>query len=237
VTKDEIIQQVGRRLTSISPALEPIVGEVFDFVLVDLAQRGVISALYTEATFALGAEGVYQYNTRTITGLAAPHYPYLVQSVLVPAWGYPNGVLVRVDKPTFDAARLSSSVYGRPRIWRIYPNETQLETWPPVDRANAAASARVLYLAPPTLISGPTEITEVRFEDLNTLVNGCLYWAARYFPADQVEGVQDQAHAQALYESGAARMQARAEQRRLSPRKFAAMLAKASQLVSNQSAV
>jgi hypothetical protein len=235
VTKDAIIQQVGRRLTSISSTLNTIVGEVFDFVLADLAQRGAISALAKEATFALGAAGVYQYNTRTITGLASPHYPYRVQSLLVPAWGYPDGLLVQADKPAFDAARLGSSTWGRPRIWRIYPDDTQLETWPPVDQANAAASARVFYLAPPTIISGTTEITEVRFEDLNTLVNGCLYWAARYLPADQAEGIiQDQAQAQALYESGAARMQARAEQRRMSPRKFTAMLARAAQLTPNQ---
>jgi hypothetical protein len=235
VTKDDIIQQVGRRLTSISSTLNTIVGEVFDFVLADLASRGAISALSKEATFTLGAAGVYQYNTRTITGLAAPHYPYRVQALLVPAWGYPDGVLVQVDKQTFDAAQLGNTTYGRPRMWRIYPNETQLEMWPPVDAANAAASARVFYLAPPTSISGATEITEVRFEDLNTLVNGCLYWAARYLPADQAEGIiQDQAQVQALYESGAARMQARAEQRLMSPRKVAAMLAKAAQLAPNQ---
>jgi hypothetical protein len=218
MTKNELVQRVARRLLMKgdtdfeTTVLEPIV----DDVIRELAQRDAIGALRKSTTFNL-VQSQQNYDTRTITGLSAPDYPAEIRRLIVYAWGWTEGRLVRRSDPEFERAMLEdgSTYEARPRIWRTYPNEQQLQVYPLPDADNDAAVVTIEYIAPPTVLGTATEISEIRDEDLPTIMAGVY----RYGVAFQDETITDQRRADLLFEQGIQRMKARRERARFAGRR------------------
>ena len=79
----------------------------------------------------------------------------------------------------FEMLRLNTPLaQGRPQYWRWYPNEEQIEVFPTPEADATGDEIEFLYTAPPDIDVGlDTDIEEVRFVDLPTVVAGLRYYA------------------------------------------------------------
>lgn len=173
MTRDEIIAEAARRLGDQSTAFLAEVSAAFDFVLQDLAAQECISALRRVSTADVTGLDQRNYPTRDLTGLTTPDYPVRIFSLTVWGWGIASQ-LELVNDGLYEMQRQldGETRRGRPRIWRVYPNESNVQVHPPADADNSGETIECLYLAPPTVITGGTQIDEVRREHLETVVHG-----------------------------------------------------------------
>lgn len=224
MTREELILLAATRLGDESTDFLEDLDPLFDDVLRDLAASDALLLLRKTAQFTPVADQ-RTYDTRTITGLSSPDYPKRILSLVVANWS-PWAVIDQADNnEQFERLRYSTdpTLSSRWRIWRLYPNETTLEVWPPADAAAVddagANGAEILYEAPPTSLGDTDEIEEVRQEDLETLKWGIIARAAHF--RDETLALADLALQH--YERGKARIWARTHNGRpgrIEPRPF-----------------
>ena len=205
MTRDQIVAEAARRLGDTSTEFKAEVDSAFDFVLSDLAHDELIGDLRQKQTATINASQ-RDYDTQTISGVAAPYYPTRIFSIRVWAWGA-EGFISRAPHWRFELERVADgdATTGRPRFWSVWPNDKNMQLHPPADATNAGASMEVEFMAPPSIITGPTEITDLRFEDLETVVNGLIARHAGF----KDESLPDVQAAFALYIDGKNRMYSR----------------------------
>lgn len=174
-TRTEIVTEAARRLGDQSSDFVAEVNSAFDYVLADLALEGCIQDLRKVASSAVTVTSQINYDTRTLCGLSSPHYPSQVYSLRVRAWGA-AGILRRASDQEYEWLRHcdGENATGRPYVWRVYPNIRQVQLWPPASSENADATLEVEYLAPPSILAGGDDISELRFEDLETIIYGLM---------------------------------------------------------------
>lgn len=226
MTRDQLIAEALQRLGDTSAAFATNMATTFDLVLGEMASRGAISLLNTQATF-LVTDNTRDFATQTITGLSAPNYPYEVRSIRVPAWGFPRGILEHVTEEVLEAQRLrDGDTQGQPRVWAFVPDEVTIRIHPKAGSPYSGATAEINFLKPPAVISGSTEISEVRNEDLPTFVKGMVVYGMTFMDEAQAEElVIDRQRALQDWNQGLAVMAARARKRMLTNRQVAALSA------------
>jgi hypothetical protein len=206
VTKNDVLNECGRRLGDTSPGFLAILSSTFTFVVLELAQLGCISALRKTASFLFSVgtanQGILTFNTGTIAGLAAPLYPSAIHRLFVPAWGIPANQLQRKADDEFEALWLeySTTYSGRPSIWRVYPNEQQLQVWPAADTGSASASCLMEYTGPPADLADSADIVEIQTVDIPTLLAGLYRHGVKF----QDETIRDLAAAEQMWAVGIA---------------------------------
>jgi len=186
MTKTELITEVGQRLGDTGANNLTILGNIFDQVMREIAARGGLKQLRKVHSSAWMTASTMNYNTQSvITAVASPDYILDIISIRVPAWG-DQGFLDRMRDSLFEKYRhvytdsTGTLINGQPFGWRLYPNETQLQIIPAPDATAATATAEILYLAPPTALSGGSNITELRQEHIPWLLAGCVKYGASF---------------------------------------------------------
>lgn len=214
MTKTALLTEIGQRLGDTTSGFLTILGNIFDQVLRELAARGAIRSVRQTATFTF-TENTQNYSTRTLSGLSSPNYPLDIVQIVVPAW-QSQGYLRRVNDEQFERWRLAyidesgSPIAGQPQVWRLYPNETQLQVQPVPDGDSTSDSVELEFIAPPTALSGSDAITQVRQEHIPYLVAGCVKYGAPF----QDETRMDMRTALLEFEQGIRIMKAEAERKR-----------------------
>jgi hypothetical protein len=209
--KQAVLNECARRLGDMSAGFLAILSTTFDFVVLELAQHGVLSTLTKESAFLFSAgtpsNGILNFSTRTITGLAAPLFPSQINKLIVPAWGAPWGKLTKASDDDFETQWLAygTAYTDRPHLWRVYPNPTQLQVWPVAQADFASASCLVEHLAPPATLNDGDEIVEVLIEDIPTLLAGLYRHGLKF----QDETIRDMANAEAMWVAGLTAMRQR----------------------------
>lgn len=170
MTRTEIVAEVARRLGDESTGFKTLIDSYFQFALYELAQRGCISQLRKVLESAIWTASTMSYNTATILGLSTP--PAAITKILVPAWGFESGYIHHKSDDEFDLYRLQwgYNLEGRPDIWRLYPNETQIQFYPLPDGDSAGETVSIEYWDHPTVIASGTQLTEIQIEDVPTLI-------------------------------------------------------------------
>jgi len=206
MTRDEIVTEAARRLGDTSTSFLAEIDKAFDFVLQDLAANECISALRKVNATQLVVLDQLDYDTLLLTGSTTPDYPIELISLRVWAWS-PFSLLIKTNDRLFEANRSldGEAIRGRPRMWRTYPNEATVQLWPRADGDNAGETLEALYVAPPTAISGATQLTEIRREHIEVIVNGLQSRNALFLD----ETITDPSIAWQLYLAGRDRMFAR----------------------------
>lgn len=224
MTRDQLLTEVLERLGDASSTMASKIGDIFDLVLADMASRGILSALRQLSTGFNVVLGQEVYTTQAITGLSNPDYPYDILGLFIPSYGYPAAIIEKVAMDRYQSRKALNSANGQPEMWTLFPNETAIAIWPPASATYAGTgTAYLYYVKPPTAISGSTEISEVRREDLHVLVSGVYKFASGFFDNETIEQLSaDQAKYSAHYEQGIAVMTARARGRLFSPRQLLA---------------
>lgn len=209
--KSDVLQECGSRLGDTSAGFLGILSKTFDFVVMELAQLDCIQALRKTGTFVFSSgtasSGIANFSTRTIAGLASPLYPSAIHRLFVPAWASPLGLLQRQADDLFESYWLANGITytGRPRIWRVYPNEQQLQVWPVADTDNTAATCLFEYSAPPTTLADGADVVEIQFVDIPTVLAGLYRHGVKF----QDETIRDMQAAESMWGQGVAIMKAR----------------------------
>jgi hypothetical protein len=212
MTRDAIIAEAARRLGDTSTAFVAELSAAFDLVLGDLAAAQAIDDLRDSNSTALTILDQRNYSALTLTGLVAPNYPYEILALKVWAWES-EAAIVRVNDTDYEQMRMrdGESYRGRPVVWRPFPDMRTIQVHPPVGADDAGAAIEVLFVRPPTTISGATDLTEVRGEDIDTIIYGLICRNARL--ADETE--VDEQESWQLYLAGRSRMWARRHNNRV----------------------
>lgn len=208
MTRDALIALVGARLGDTSSAFDTVLEDYFDRVLEELAANECIRSLRKTNTTQFTASTA-TYSSRTICGMSSPDYPVDIIRLLVPAWGPTAGRLIRLEEEQFLLKRLAftdstgAAVTGQPMYWCLYPNDQQLYVTPtPSSSYVVTNQLEVHYIAPPTVIAGGTDITEIRREHIPVLIAGMVAHGANF----QDETLPDLKTARQQFEVGMARM-------------------------------
>lgn len=191
-TRLQIVTEAARRLGDTTAAFLADVDSAFDFVLGDLGANDALGDLVASRSAAWFVASQRAYSTATITNLSAltpPQYPSDIVSVHVRAWGI-GGALLRLRDDLFDRARGADgeTAEGRPRYWRLFPNQRTLELHPIPDAAAAAETVEVVFIKPPAAIASGDELTEIRLEDVETVVFGLMARMASFKEETAGEG-------------------------------------------------
>lgn len=197
-TWQNIVDTAGRRLGDESTTFKnTILFSYCEWVVRDMAQAGCLdNTLRRTATFNFTAS-VQSYAATTITGESEA--PLEIRRLFVPAWGWPTGIISKVDDDTYNSevATLGPALTGRPLYWRTYPNVTQVQVFPIPDADNSGASfpCTIEYTDHPTAVGliGDT-IVDVLTEELPALVAG-VYWMGALFTEEthgNVERARDE---------------------------------------------
>jgi hypothetical protein len=215
MTKDQLVTRIGHRLGSTTTNFLTLVSECLDQVLQELAARGAVKQHRQTRSSAWMTLDTVSYSTRTICNVSTPDWPLDIESIFVPAW-QAAGWLVNVSDLEFErwqAAATTSSganVTGYPRVWRMYPNESQVQIMPAPHAEAAAATVVTTYLKPLTALSGSDAIEQIRQEHFEYVVAGVLAKGATF----QDETRTDLVKAARDYELGIRKMIAEANRRR-----------------------
>lgn len=215
MTKTALLTEIGQRLGDTSTTFLTILGSIFDEVLREIAARGGLKQVRQVNSAAIFAADTPSYSTRTITGIASPDWPLDIISLRVPEWQQ-QGMLVRFNDREFELWRHAytdssgTNLTDYPRGWRLYPNETQLQVVPVPHSTAATATVEVLYIQPPTALSGGDSIQELRQEHIPWLLAGCVKYGAVF----QDETRADVAQYTAEFEFGLRNMIAEAQRER-----------------------
>ena len=183
MTRREILQQAGGLLGDQSAAfLTDVLNPLFDLVMLELGQRECLkTALQRSASFTLVADR-RDYETREILQLQPPHYPSRIIELTAGVWGITDGAIEEWGHERFKRERLfdGDAKRGRPRGWRLWPNNRTLQVHPPCDADAAGTRVDVLYVAPPAMIGLDDDVTELLAEDIPTVVAGLRYHGATF---------------------------------------------------------
>jgi hypothetical protein len=180
--RQDIVALAAKRLGDESAGYVATLDSFFDSVLRDFAEIEAIELLRKESPFDL-VQDQENYSTRTMTGIVAPFYPLRILNVWVPTWGR-EGIVARATSDNEYMSfrqRITPLARGRFRIWQVYPNITTVRLWPPVDADNAGTGlGSIKYIAQPTTLGPTDDIVEIRYEDLEVIVNGLVFYGAPF---------------------------------------------------------
>jgi len=212
MTKNEVLAEVGKRLGDDSANfLSDVLSPIYDETVFEMAANGCILTLRQTTTFSL----VYNqrdYSLDAASGLGTDIFPIEVQKLIVPQWGV-AGILERKEERDFDAIRIShtdstgAAVPGQPRIWRIFPNETNLQV-DPVPDAASAVSCEITFIAPPTILADGDPVAEIRRQYIPVVIAGMMTHGLQ-FQDETVTNLFDGKTAPVFFEAGMARMKER----------------------------
>lgn len=198
MTKGDIVDRVQELVQDKSGAMRNLVLAWVDIVLDDIASRGLLKSLEREETAALVA-GQREY--------ALPDDTDKVRLVEVPAWGEPQGRLVKLSDEDFRRMiRSDGTTYStRPKWYTIFARTTlRLHPIPDADNTpNTPTDAQKLHVVKFKDIAHLAEdddLTEIRPKHTPTLIYGAYSMGARF---DTLGDVVD---ATAKYEAGIARI-------------------------------
>ena len=179
-TRLALVTEAARRLGDQSTNFLTEVDASFPFVLDDMAAREVISELRKVATFDL-VTNQENYSTATMVASTAPDYPLFLEKIWIPtfgAMGLPAQANSDEEYERYRAGNISQTtpqVAGIPQIWRVYPNESQVQMWPPVDSEHAGvATGQLTYVATPTINASGSETAQIRRIFQETVVWGLM---------------------------------------------------------------
>jgi hypothetical protein len=211
MTRNELLSEVLKRLGDTSSQMILTIDALYDLVLADMAARGALSSLrkITTGTFTTNTE---LYSTTTLLGLV----PYDVLMIFIPSLGLPDGILEKVSVERYMAQRTlqGAATTGLPVMWTFWPNEDTLAFWPTPSVTYNTVAFSMWHVTAPIPIISSAQITEVRTEDLHTLVAGIYKFAAAYFDNDSPEMKQiDVGMYATQYEQGLQVMAARSRSR------------------------
>lgn len=198
MTKNEIIDRVCELVQDRSGGMRQLIGGWIDIVLDDIASRGHLRSLQREETTPLIAvQRDYELPAET------DH----VFKVFVPAWGYPQGVLKKLDEDKFIKEMLTDGMNatGRPKYYSIFANST-LRLHPMCDADNATGNNNVDYYLhlmkykDIAHLGEDDEITEIKLKHVPVLIWGAYSFGARF------DALGDVADAEGKYERGVRRI-------------------------------
>lgn len=184
-TRTALVTEAGRRLGDQSTQFLLDVDASFPFVLDDMAAREAISELRKVANFNIVA-GQENYDTAVITGQTAPDYPLFLEKLYIPSWGM-SGYPEYLGDHEYDRYKAGSFNTVPPQIasawqvWRLYPNESQIQVWPPADADHSGvALAQVTYVATPTVNTAGQETAQIRRIFQEAVVFGLMARSAEH---------------------------------------------------------
>lgn len=183
-TRLALVTEAARRLGDQSAPFITEVDAAFPFVIDDMAAREAISELRLTANFTIVA-GQENYNTATITAQTAPDYPLYIEKLYVPSWGMDSIPEAEndYDYDRYKQGRFNTvapQIAGTWQIWRLYPNEAQIQVWPPADSDHAGVNlAYVTYVATPA-IPAPGELAQVRRIFQEAVIYGLMARSAEF---------------------------------------------------------
>jgi hypothetical protein len=215
VTKAEIAELAGKRLGDTSNDANgflPILREVLDQVIDELAANECIGSLRREASYQFTA-ATSTYNSGTACGLASGLYPTRIEKLRVPAWEVESEVVKIEDEELFDSyvAQYGPTYQNRPRWWRIYPNEQTIEVFPvPRSDDTTASALKILYWAPPDVLEDADDIVEINRLNFHVIIAG-LVWHGLPF---QDETLMDRDRALMEWQSGMVAMRSQQQRAR-----------------------
>jgi hypothetical protein len=204
MTRDQLINLAGVELGDNSTDFKAVLDPFYDDIMQELAAEQLLDQLKATNPFTTVLDQE-NYSTLTLTGLSVP--PVRVLDIRVPTWGS-SGIIKQAEShDEYELHRQAmADLRGRFRLWRIFPNLSQLQFWPPVDTENVGVSiGEILFLKPPTAIAGGATIEEIDTEDLPTLKWGVVRKGAPF----RDETLVDLEKATAHFEAGKRRMRAR----------------------------
>lgn len=215
--KSEILSECARRVGDEDPGfIANHLSKAFNFVLLELAQDDCLSLTRKVASFpfnhaACTASGnLLNINTAAlltaVLSTPAGTLPDTVEKLLVPSWGASVGTLMKLSDPDFEARWMGGGNNpGKPSVWRIYPNLTQVQLYPAPDTASLTASCQMTVTLPPTALNDSDTISEILASDVVTILAGLYTYGILW--RDDV--FNDQAKAQALWQQGKVTMRER----------------------------
>lgn len=215
MTKQDLLTQIGQRLGDTSAGFNTILSPILDEVIRDLAANDAIGSLRKTHTFNWVANQ-RDYDTRGITGLngstvgapAGTDYPIDIIRFVVPAWGNQEGFIERVSELEFEGYRLANTdssgnpILFRPQMWRVYPNQTNVQFDPVPDAYSTGFTVECFFLAPPTTLGVNDNIVEIRLEHMPVIIAGCI----KYGLVFQDETIIDRTTAERDFLMGMVRM-------------------------------
>lgn len=198
MTKGDIVDRVQELVQDKSGAMRNLVLAWVDIVLDDIASRGLLKSLEREETAAL-VQGQRDY--------LLPEDTDKVRLVEVPAWGEPEGKLIKCSDDEFRAQiRTDGTTYqSRPRWYSIFAQRT-LRLHPLADAANAplvptdAQKLHVVKYKDIAHLAEDDDVTEIRMKHAPTLIFGAYSMGARF------DSLGDVVDATAKYEAGIVRI-------------------------------
>jgi hypothetical protein len=183
--KSEIIDSVVEFIQDSSAAARGLAGRWTNIVLDDLASRGLLDSLQREEKATLLAGDGASMTTGRNYDLAPDTDK--VFKVFVPAWGYPDGVLIKKRPEQFLKEMLSDgpTLTGRPRIYMIFGARTlRLHPIPSGDFAPAIPTdLQKLYVwkyKDIAHLEENDEITEITIKHTPLLISGAYAYGARF---------------------------------------------------------
>lgn len=207
MTKQDVLTEIGQRLGDTSSGFQGVLAPIFDEVIRELSSHDAIATLRRTHTFNW-VTNQRDYNTQFVTGLTGNDYPIDVIRFVVPAWGNQEGFIERVSELEFEGYRLANTdssgnpVLFRPAMWRIYPNQTNVQFDPVPDVYSTGFTVECFFLAPPTTLGLNDPIVEIRLEHIPFIIAGCV----KYGLVFQDETIIDRNTAIQDFEMGIIRM-------------------------------
>lgn len=184
-TRLALVTEAARRLGDQSAPFLTEVDAAFPFVIDDMAAREAISELRKTANFTV-VLNQEDYSTATMVGSTAPDYPLYIEKLYVPSWGMDSIPEAEndTDYDRYKQGRFNTvppQIAGTWQVWRLYPNEAQIQVWPPADADHAGANlAYVTYVATPTINASGAETAQIRRIFQETVVYGLMARSAEF---------------------------------------------------------
>ena len=198
MTKNEIIDRVAELVQDRSGGMRQLISHWVDIVLDDIASRGHLRSLQREETTPLIAvQRDYELPSET------DH----VFKVFVPAWGYPQGILRKIDADAFVKKMLEDGMNttGQPRFYSIFANTT-LRIHPMASTDYETGDNNIDYYLHLMKykdiehLADTDNITEIKIKHIPTVIMGAYAFGAKF------DSMVDSADAVTKYERGINRL-------------------------------
>lgn len=192
--KSEIIDRVSELVQDSSGGMRALISGWINIVLDDIASRGHLRSLEREETTPIIAvQRDYELPAET------DH----VFKVFVPAWGYPQGILRKIDHDEFIEKLLcdGANATGQPRFYNLFGNRT-IRLHPPASADFATGDNNVDYALhlmkykDIAHLEDDDEITEIKIKHIPTVIFGAYHFGARF------DALGDIVDAEAKYKKG-----------------------------------
>lgn len=196
--KSEVIDRVAELVQDSSGGMRQLISGWVNIVFDDLASRGCLVSLQREETTAIQS-GQRDYDLPANTD----H----IFKVYVPAWGFPQGILKKIDVDAYTQKMLEDGVdgTGQPKYYSIFGNRT-LRIHPPASTDYAPASPTIhqklhlLKYKDIEHLADADEITELKLKHIPTIIFGAYHFGAKF------DSLVDSADAETKYERGILRI-------------------------------